>query len=52
LADPTDEPDLYLKAKKVLDDRKAVGVGLLHPYREVCGRIRAEARRVAEELEG
>jgi polysaccharide pyruvyl transferase WcaK-like protein len=51
LADPADRPDLYLRARRALDEGEEVGAGLLHSCREIGGRIRAEARRVAEELE-
>ena len=52
LADPTDRLDLYLKARRALDDSKAVGAVLLRSCGEIIGRIRAEARSVVDELEG
>jgi hypothetical protein len=50
LADPTDRPDLYLRARRVLRDGKEVGAVLLRSCGEISGRIRAEAYRVVDEL--
>jgi polysaccharide pyruvyl transferase WcaK-like protein len=50
LADPADRSDLYLKARMALDGGKAVSAVLLRSCEEIRGRIRAEARRVADEL--
>ena len=52
LADPTDRPDLYLKARSALDDSKTVGADLLRSCGEISGRIRAEAHHVVDELKG
>jgi len=50
LADPADRSDLYLKARMALNGGKAVSAVLLRSCEEIRGRIRAEARRVADEL--
>jgi len=52
LANPTDRLDLYLRARRALDDSKVVGADLLRSCGEISGRIRAEAHRVVDELKG
>jgi len=52
LADPTDRPALYLKARMALDRGKALSAVLLRSCEEIKGRTRAEARHVADELVG